>query len=442
MKKRLLNSLMLSILAFSLLIAGFSTGKVQADSVTPTVVTVKLDGPLTPIWKVILQRGIDLASEKHASALIIELNTTGGSIDLMTDLIQQILESPTPVVVYVSPEGSMAASAGTLLTLAGKVSAMAPETILGAASPVGSQGENLNTTEDTKTKQALKATARSLIAWRGEAAVKLAEAAIDEAQAASADEALSAGLIDIIATDEQDLLKQLDGRVVSVNGEKVSLHTANAQILETPITEVENVLGLLTNPNIIFVLLSIGSMAVLIEMATPGGWVAGFVGVILLALGIYGLGLLPVNWVGIIFILASFVLFILDIKAPTHGALTFAGTASFIAGGLVLFNSARVPSFANVSVPLVVSMGVLIGGTFLLVVLLAVRVMKTPVVTGKETLAGKEGYAYTDIDPTGIAQVNGEQWSALLTKDSKPIKKEEPLVVEKVRGLKLVVRKK
>jgi membrane-bound serine protease (ClpP class) len=442
MKNRIFNSILLIALVFSSFLAGITSVPVHADSTVPEVVTVKLDGPLTPIWKVILQRGLDLAADKHASAVIVELNTTGGSIELMTDLIQQILTSSTPVVVYVSPEGSMAASAGTLLTLAGQVSAMAPETILGAASPVGSQGENLNSTEDLKNKQALKATARSLVAWRGEAAVKLAEAAIDEAQAASAEEALSAGLIDIIATDEQDLLKQLDGRVVTVKGEKITLRTANAQIVETPITEVENVLGLLTNPNIIFVLLSIGSMAVLIELATPGGWVSGFVGIILLALGIYGLGLLPVNWVGIIFTLAAFVLFILDIKAPTHGALTFAGTASFIAGGLILFNSARVPSFANVSVPLVVSMGVLIGGTFLLVVLLAVRVMKTPVVTGKETLAGREGYAYTDIDPTGIAHVNGEQWSALLIKGSKAIKKEEPLVVEEVKGLKLVVRKK
>lgn len=442
MRKRILDTFLLIVLLSSMLGIAFTTGTAQAQSGSPTVVTVKLDGPLTPIWREILQRGIDLGKTKHATAVIVELNTTGGSIDLMTDLIQQILESSTPVVVYVYPEGSMAASAGTLLTLAGQVSAMAPDTILGAASPVGSQGEDLATTENLKTKEALKATARSLIAGRGEAAVKLAEAAIDEAKAASAEEALSAGLIDIIAKDEQDLLKQLDGRVVTVNGNKFTLQTLNAAIVETPITEVENVLGLLTNPNIIFVLLSIGSMAVLIEMATPGGWVSGFVGILLLALGIYGLGLLPVNWVGIIFIMAAFVLFILDIKAPTHGALTFAGTASFIAGGLVLFNSAKVPSFANVSVPLVVTMGVVIGGIFLLVVMLAVRVMKTPVITGKETLVGKEGYASTEIDPDGIAHVAGEQWSAHLLKGSKAIKKDDPLLVEEVKGLKLIVRKK
>jgi membrane-bound serine protease (ClpP class) len=442
MKKRIIDSFLILILIASTLALAFSTSGVSAKSNTPNVVIVHLDGPLTPVWKIILQRGIDLGTKNHSAAVIVELNTTGGSIDLMTNLIQQIIESPTPVVMYVSPKGSMAASAGTLLTLAGKVSAMAPETILGAASPVGSQGEDLTSTETLKTKEALKATARSLIASRGSKAVALAEQAIDDAKAASADEALSAGLIDIIANDEQDLLQQLDGRTVLVNGSTETLHTLNAEIIETPITQVENILGLLTNPNIIFVLLAVGSIAVLIEMATPGGWVAGFTGVILLALGIYGLGLLPVNWVGIIFILAAFVLYVLDIKAPTHGALTVAGTGSFIAGGLILFNSASVPSFANVSVPLVVGMGIFVGGTFMLVVMLAVRVMKTPVVTGKETMAGREGYAVSAVNPAGIVQVAGERWSARRSKESGPIAENDRVVVDEVQGLKLIVSKK
>ena len=442
MKKKTINLFFLIVLIGSLLLSAQPNLSAAAQSSENNVVIVRLDGPLTPIWKEILQRAIDLGEQNHASVVIVELNTTGGSIDLMTNLIQRILDSSTPVVVYVSPKGSMAASAGTLLTLSGQISAMAPETILGAASPVTSQGGDLNSTEDRKVKEALKATARSLVANRGQKAITLVEQAIDEAKAASADEALESGLIDIIAADEQDLLKQLDGRTVTVNGSDVVLHTLDANIIQTPITEVENILSLLTNPNIIFILLSIGAIAVLIEMATPGGWVAGFFGVVLLALGIYGLGLLPVNWVGIIFILAAFVLYILDIKAPTHGALTIAGTASFIAGGLILFNSAKVPSFANVSVPLVVGMGIFIGGSFFLIVMLALRVMKTPVVTGKETLVGKMGYAFTDIEPNGIAQVAGEQWSASLTKHSEAVKKEEALVVEEVKGLKLIVRKK
>ena len=442
MKKRFLDTILVLILLVSTALLAFSVRGVEAQSAVPNVVVVKLDGPLTPIWKEILQRAIDEGTKTQASAVLVELNTTGGSIDLMNDLIQQILASPTPVVVYVSPQGSMAASAGTLLVLSGKISAMAPDTILGAASPVGSQGADLSTTEQLKTKEALKATARSLIAWRGADAVALAEQAIDSAKAASAEEALQAGLIDIIARDEQDLLRQLDGRVVTINGLPVILHTENAAPIETPITPVESVLGLLTNPNIVFILLAIGVQAILIEITTPGGWVAGFIGAVMLALSIYGLGLLPVNYVGLIFMAIAFVLFILDIKAPTHGALTAAGTASFIAGGLILFNSASVPGFANVSVALVVGMGLLLGGSFLVIVLLAVRVMRTPIITGKESMVGKEGYAVTAIDPAGIVQVAGEQWSARLARKAKAVAKNDRIIVEEVQGVKLIVSKK
>lgn len=442
MKKRFLDTILVSILLVSTVWLAFSVRGVEAQNAAPNVVVVKLDGPLTPIWKEILQRAIDEGTKSQAAAVIVELNTTGGSIDLMNDLIQRILASPTPVVVYVSPQGSMAASAGTLLVLSGKVSAMAPDTILGAASPVGSQGADLNTTEALKTKEALKATARSLIAWRGADAVALAEQAIDSAKAASAEEALHAGLIDIIARDEQDLLRQLDGRVVTIDDLPVTLHTAKAIPIETPITPVESVLGLLTNPNIVFILLAIGVQAILIEITTPGGWVAGFIGAVLLALSIYGLGLLPVNYVGLIFMAIAFVLFVLDIKAPTHGALTAAGTASFIAGGLILFNSASVPGFANVSVALVVGMGLLLGGSFLVVVLLAVRVMKSPIITGKESMVGKEGYAVTAIDPAGVVQVAGEQWSARLAGKAKAIDKNDRVIVEEVQGVKLIVSKK
>jgi membrane-bound serine protease (ClpP class) len=442
MKKRFLFAILFLILLVSTTALAFAPQGVEAQTSAANVVLVKLDGPLTPTWKEILQRAIDMGSKSQASAVIVELNTTGGSIDLMNDLIQKILASPVPVVVYVSPQGSMAASAGTLLVLSAKVSAMAPDTILGAASPVGSQGTDLSSTEQLKTKEALKATARSLIAWRGTDAVTLAEQAIDEAKAASAEEAKKAGLIDIIAKDQADLLSQLDGRVVSLNGSPVTLRTKNALPSETPITPVEAVLGLLTNPNIVFILLAIGVQAILIEITTPGGWVAGFVGAVLLALSIYGMGLLPVNYVGLIFMAIAFVLFILDIKAPTHGALTAAGTASFIAGGLILFNSASVPGFANVSVGLVVGMGLLLGGSFFLIVLLAVRVMKTPVITGRESMVGKEGYAITEIDPIGIVQVAGEQWSAHLAKKAKSVAKDERVIVDEVQGVKLIVSKK
>lgn len=442
MKNRFwLSTLLLTVLAATMLLGLFQS-PAQAQAASPNVVTVKLDGPLSPVWREILQRSVDMATNQRSQAIIVELNTTGGSIDLMNQLVQIMLNSPVPVVVYVSPQGAMAASAGTILTLAGNFSAMAPSTIIGAASPVGSQGENIASTEETKIKEALKATVRTLTAHRGSAAITLAESAIDSAKAASAQEALQAGLVDFIATDMNDLLDQLDGQIVEMNGVTITLQTRLATISETPITPVENVLALLTNPNIVFLLLAIAVQAILIEISHPGGWVAGFIGAVLLAISIYGMNLLSVNWVGLILMGVAFVLFILDIKAPTHGALTAVGTATFIAGALVLFNSARVPKFSNVSVPLVVTVGVLMGLSFFAIVMIAVRAMRAPVVTGKEAMTGKEGFAVGAVNPNGIVQVAGEQWSALLAPGSQPIGKNDRVVVVEVRGLKLVVKKK
>jgi membrane-bound serine protease (ClpP class) len=442
MKRNQILSISLLLLLVISALTTFSTASAAARVDQPKVVIVTLEGPLTPVWREILQRGIDLADQNDAQVLIVNLNTTGGSIDLMNELIAKILNSPVPVVVYVTPDGSMAGSAGTLLVAAADITAMSPTSIIGAASPVGSQGEDIATTEETKIKEALKATARSLASDRGSAAVALLEQAIDEAKAASSAEALDAGLVDIIATDQADLLAQLDGRVLEMDGVEYTLITTNADVIETPITAVETVLNLLANPNILFLLLAIGVQAILIEISHPGGWVAGFIGAVMLALSIYGLGLLPVNWLGLVFMGIAFVLFILDIKAPTHGALTITGTASFIAGGLILFNSARVPNYAHVSTGLVVGWGIFLGLSFFGVVMLAVRAMKTPIATGKESMVGREGYAVTDVKPIGIVQVAGEQWGATLEKGSKPITAQDRVIVTEVQGVKMVVKKK
>jgi membrane-bound serine protease (ClpP class) len=334
----------------------------------------------------------------------------------------------------------MAASAGTLLVLAGQVGAMAPESAIGAASPVGLQGENIESTMETKTKEILKASVRALAQRRGEEAVALAEAAIESAKAASSTEALDAGLIDYIAKDLNDLLVQMDGRTVLVNGEELVLNTQGAALIPIKTTMIEDVLGLLTNPNIVFLLLSIGVQAILIEISSPGGWAAGTIGVIMVALAIYGLGILPVNWFGLIFLILAFILFILDIKAPTHGALTFAGTATFIAGALILFNSISAPGFPKVSVGLVIGMSVFLGLSFFAIVMVAVRAMKKPIITGRESFAGKMGTALSRLDPDGIVQVAGEQWSAALVEGEGPIRRGERVVVVRVDGLRLIVR--
>jgi len=336
----------------------------------------------------------------------------------------------------------MAGSAGTIITLAGHAAAMAPETAIGAASPVGSQGEDLGETIAAKEREILKATVRSLASRRGDAAIALAEAAIDEARAASAEEALQVGMIDFIANDLTDLLSQLDGFTVQLAAGPYTLHTAGAAVVEVPQSLIEQFLQTLTNPNIVFLLLTIGVQALLIELSSPGGWVAGFIGVVCLALAIYGLGILPVNWFGLLILATAFVLFILDIKAPTHGALTAAGVASFIIGALVLFNSPNTPPFQRVSIPLVVGTGIVTAAFFFVVLTYAIRAQRRPVVAGVESLVGRIGEARSDLAPTGMVQVAGELWSAEIEAGSEPIPAGRRVEVTGVEGLHVRVRPK
>jgi membrane-bound serine protease (ClpP class) len=388
-----------------------------------------------------LSRGIEVAQRQGAVALIFQLNTPGGGIDTMNEMEQKILASRVPVIVYVSPSGAMAASAGTIITLAGHASAMAPNTTIGAASPVGSQGENLATTEELKVKNALAATARSLTQRRGPTAVALAEDTIQNAVAVSADEALQAGLIDFISRDLNELRQQLDGFTVNIAGQDVTLHTANASFETINISFIEQVLLIVTDPNIVFLLITIGVQAIIIEISSPGGWVAGFVGVVCLGLATYGLGILPVNWFGLLFIATSFVLFILDIKAPTHGGLTAAGIGSLIIGALVLFNTPVTPSFQHVSVPLVVGVSLASGAIFFTIMMIAVRAQRAPIRTGIESLRGRTGLARTDLSPKGNVQLGSELWTAELEENEPSLPAGTRVEVVKVDGLRLIVRK-
>jgi membrane-bound serine protease (ClpP class) len=412
-------------------------GVAQGEQV---IILLTAQGAVTPAMAEYLDRGLERAEREGAEALIFQLDTPGGSVDLMNRMVQRIRNSRVPVVVYIAPRGAMAGSAGTVITLAGHVAAMAPETAIGAASPVGGQGEDLGETIETKQKEILKATVRSLAVRRGEEATALAEATIEDAIAVSAKEALDVGLIDFIATDMDDLLSQLDGFTVEMPTGEHSLDTAGAQIIDFPQSFIEQFLQVLTNPNVTFLLLTIGVQAILIEISAPGGWVAGFIGVVCMALGTYGLGILPVNWFGLVFLITAFVLFVLDIKAPTHGALTAAGLASFIVGSLVLFNSPGTPSFQRVSIPLVVGVGIATGAFFLTVLTFALRAQRRPVEVGAEALIGRIGETRTALAPQGMIHVAGELWSAVIESGASELKIGERVEVIGVDGLRLRVR--
>lgn len=436
MMKRIVGSIL-----FLLILTGLSFFTSGAQSETARVIVLQAEGAVTPAMREYIARGLKLAEQRRADLVILQLNTPGGDLGTTQSIFTEMRASQIPVVVYVAPRGAWAGSAGTIITLAGHAAAMAPETAIGAASPVGLQGEDLTETVETKAKEIAKATVRSLAERRGPTAVALAEATIETAKAVSANEALEAGLIDFIATDMNDLLRQMDGFQVEVNGQTRTLYTATAIPEEVAPSFIEQLLAMLVNPNIVFLLLTIGVQAIFIELSSPGGWVAGFIGVVCLALAAYGLGVLPVNWFGIAFLAIAFVLFILDIKAPTHGALTAAGIGSFIVGALVLFNSPGTPQFQRVSIPLVILMGLLTGLGFAVIVGFALRAQKAPIRTGYEALAHKTGTAKTKIDPQGQVQLGSELWTAELAEGSAPIHKGDTVEVVTIQGLRLIVRK-
>ncbi len=417
------------------------TGPAASAQTEGEILLLNAEGPLTPAMVGYLERGLAMAEREQAVALILRLNTPGGSVTLMGEMVEAIRGSAVPVVVYVAPRGAMAGSAGTVITLAGHAAAMAPETAIGAASPVGAQGEDLGETIEAKEKEILRATVRGLASRRGDRAIALAEATIEEARAVSSEEALEAGLIDFVASDLDDLLAQLDGFEVELASGPRVLHTAGVTVVEVPQTFIEQFLHTLTNPNIVFLLLSVGVQAILIEISSPGGWVAGFIGVTCVALGVYGLGILPVNWFGLVFLLIAFVLFILDIKAPTHGALTAAGAGSFILGALVLFNSPSTPGFQRVSVPLVIGTAAVTAALFFVVVSFAIRAQRRRIAVGVEALVGRIGEARSDLGPTGMVQVAGELWTAEVEAGEPAIPAGVRVEVTGIEGLRIRVRR-
>jgi membrane-bound serine protease (ClpP class) len=372
------------------------------------VLVIEATGPVTPVMLSYIERGIEEAEAGNAEALIIELNTPGGDVELTKQIIQAIVASEVPVVVYVSPSGGHAASAGTFITLAGHVAAMAPNTSIGAASPISGQGQEIPETLESKIKNILQADIEGLARRRGEEAVEWAGEAVSEARASSAEEALELGVIDFIATDLQDLLSQMDGFTVTLQGEEVILHTEGAPVEELPMTTVERILHTITNPNIAFILLTLGINGILFELSSPGGFVAGIVGVICLLLAFYALGVLDVNYSGLLLVALAFILFIVEIKAPTGGILIVGGIVSFVLGSLILFNS----PFYAVSRSLVISVAVVTAAFFAFIVAKAVASMRRQVTTGSEGLVGKLAEVRTDLSPRGTVFLRGELWQA------------------------------
>lgn len=398
------------------------------------VLVMEVTGPVTPVMLSFIERGIEEAETRDAEVLVIMLNTPGGDVELTRQIIQAIVASDVPVAVYVAPRGAFAASAGTFITLAGHVAAMAPNTSIGAASPISGQGEEIPETLRNKITNILQAEIEGLAQRRGEEAVEWARQAVSEARAATAEEALKLGVIDFIANDLTDLLGQMDGFTVTLHdGQEVTLRTRGAPTEELPMTPIEQLLHTITNPNIAFILLTLGINGILFELSSPGGYAAGVIGVICLLLAFYALGVLDVNYTGLLLIALAFILFVVDIKAPTHGALTAGGIVSFILGALILFNS----PFYAISRSLVIGVGLATGAFFAFIVAKAVLIQRRPATTGAESLIGALATARTDLAPTGTVYFKGEWWEA--EAEDAPIQAGERVRVKSVEGFRLRV---
>ena len=409
------------------------------------IILLEAEGAVTPAMAGYLERGIRTAEEADATAVILSLDTPGGLVDTTQEIVQLFRSSTVPIIVYVSPRGAQAASAGNIITMAGHAAAMAPETVIGAASPVGDNGVDLEETLFRKVTEDLKATVRNLTAGRGEAATDLAEEMIQDARAVTAEEALEAGLIDIVADDIPDLLRQVDGLSVLVDDQRVTLATASATQRELPANIVEQILFALVNPLLLGILLTLGVQAILIEISNPGGWVAGLIGVLAIGLALYGLGQLPVNWLGFGLIIVAFVLFLMEVKAVAHGALGFTGAIILVAGLLVLFNSPGTPDFLSISIPAAIAISLITALFFLFVLGKAIGAQRAQPITGVEGLIGQKGpvrIALTSEDLkapySGMVLVAGELWKA---QSDEEVNKGEPVVVTAVEGVTLRVHK-
>jgi membrane-bound serine protease (ClpP class) len=410
---------------------------VGVRAASPTIVIVTADGVINPVLADYIARGIEEAEDMNATACIILLDTPGGLDTAMRDIVQEIVNARIPVVVYVSPSGARAASAGAFITIAAHVAAMAPSTAIGAASPVSisSEGEvEMSETMQDKVMNDAAALIRGLAETHGRN-VEWAEQAVREAVSANETEALKLNVIDVVAADVDDLVTKLDGwEATLLGGAVVTMETQDATIHYVDMSWMESFLFAITDPNIAYVLLSLATLGLFVEISNPGLIVPGVAGGICLILALYSLGNLPVNITGILLVAGAFGLFIAEVFTETFGLFTAGGITALVLGSLILFKGG--PLF-KVNPWLV--------GTIAFIIALAIAFIITRVVaghrrqpsTGREELIGKTAVVKAPLVPEGMVLYKGERWTAV--SEEGPIELNEQVIIDRVDSLKLYV---
>ena len=430
-------TLLLRALAGCLPLAAFAG---TAGAPQPLVVVGRIETPIHPAAASYLDKLIKGAEADRAAVVVLGLSTPGGLLTSTRVMASAILASKVPVVTYVSPSGASAASAGFFLLLAGDVAAMAPGTNSGAAHPVAGEGQELPKTLNEKAEQDARAFIRTLARQRGRNADN-AESAVTSSKSFTETEAKAAGLVEIVARDVADLVQQLDGRTIRhVDGKESTLHLKGARVESREMSGLEKLLGVVSHPNVAYLLFLLGLVGLYFEMSSPGAVLPGVVGGIALLLALYAFSVLPVNLAGLGLILFAILLFIAEVKAATHGVLAAGGAVSLIAGSLLLFSGHGDAGYR-------VDLSIILPGIALTLAVVAflmiktIQIRRTPVRTGASSLVGKTARVVRGAAEggAGTVLVDGEYWDAYGAADVPP---GETVRVRAVEGLKLRVERR
>ncbi len=400
------------------------------------VILLRASSIVHPLLAQYLAEGLAKADEAGARAVVIQLDTPGGLMDSTREITTAILGAKTPVVVWVGPEGAHAASAGFFILESADVAAMAPGTNTGAAHPVSGDGDDIPGVMGKKVEEDAAAQIRALAVRRGRN-VQLAEAAVRESRSFTADEALEAKLIDVVAPDLAALLLKVDGREIVRGTTRSTLRLAGATIREIEMPAFRAALSNLANPNIALALLVLGGLGLYFELMHPGAVLPGVVGSISLVLAFWALSVLPVRSAGVALVLLALVFFIAEVKVTSYGLLTVAGIISLVLGSMFLFDSPEPALHASMS--LVAMLATFAGVMVAFLSWMALRRNRLPVRTGKEGMIHERGTARTALDPAGKIDVHGEIWAAVVDAAT-PIAAGEPVEVIGIDNLTLRVR--
>ena len=397
------------------------------------VLKIVVDDAIQPVTAEYIARALETASTDHDQAVLIEINTPGGLVDSTREIIEKIVASNVPVIIYVTPSGSRAASAGFFILESADIAAMAPGTNTGAAHPV-ILGSKMDDVMKQKLENDAAALMRSVVAKRGRN-VELAESAVRESKSFTDQEALDKKLIEYVAPSEQDLFRQLSGKSFKrFNGATVTLDLAAQPVRDYNMTLKQRILAYIMDPNVAFILLAIGALALYAEFNHPGAVIPGTVGVVFILLAAFALNLLPVRFASLFLIIGAFALFALEAKFATHGVLTIGGIALLVIGGLLLVDGPIPEMRVHLVTALAVSIPLGIITAFLMSI--AVRARRNKVVTGEQGLIGEIGIAQTALAPAGKVFVHGELWDAV---SSVSVPAGERVVVRQVDGMTLRV---